>query len=213
MHRTTALLATLTTLALGCGGEVITPSQSSSATSGNGGAASSATASGAGGMTSSVASTSAGPEPAVCDDPTVFVDILGDGANQHFDASCAPIATLTLPGGAKLPPPGPPSQGSTLAVVACSAASNPVLLVYGQSLSWPGSISTAQIMYYHEGAEYDQAPTASGSLEVFTFEDVGGVVTGTFTATLVPKDPAGIPAQIKITGKFRVCRGPDVVPV
>src|SRR5512133_2723580 len=98
MQWTAAVLATFTTIALGCGGQVITPSQTSDATSGNGGAASSATASGAGGMGGSggsfAASTSTGTVPAACDDATVFVDILGDGPNQHFDASCAPEGHL-----------------------------------------------------------------------------------------------------------------------
>jgi hypothetical protein len=214
------VLATLTMIAAGCGGQVIAPSQSSDATSGSGGASATATAtaSGAGGMSgvggSSVASTSTGGAPA-CNDPTVFVDILGDGPNQHVDASCAPEAHLTLPGGAKTPPPKqpPPPASGTLTVTACPLSPNLVLLLNGQSTSWPASIANATIIYFHDGAEYDESPTESGALEVLTFEPVGGVIEGTFSATMTPKDPAGIPSKIQITGKFRVCRGPDWVPV
>lgn len=218
MQWTAAVLATFTTIALGCGGQVITPSQSSNATSGNGGAASSAAASGAGGMGGSggslVASTSTGAEPAACNDATVFVDILGDGPNQHFDASCAPEGHINYPGGAKSPPPpGPPPPGSTLVINACPTAPGLVLILGGQSSTWPASIANATVLYFHDGAEYDASPAESGALEVFTFEPVGGVIEGAFTATVAAKDPAGIPSKIQITGKFRICRGPDLVPV
>lgn len=206
MHRTAAFLATWTSLALGCGGTVITPSQSSSSTSGGDGGAS-ATASGAGG--GFVVSSSTGAPPPACNDATVFVDILGDGANQHYDASCAPEGHLLLPGGAKTPA-GPKG---TLTITTCPLAANQILVLYGASDTWPASIADASIIYYHDGAEYDVTPAGSGSLEVFTFEPVGGVIEGAFTATVASKDPTGNPGKIQINGKFRVCRGADWVPV
>ena len=209
MKWTGATLATFVTIAAGCGGTVITPSQSSNATSGNGGAS----ATGAGGMSSAggsfVVSSGTGPQPAVCNDPTVFLDILGDGANQHFDASCAPQGTLNLPGGAKTPAGAP----STLVINACTTSSSLVLVISGQSSDWPTSLGNATIIYDHDGAEYDVSPAESGALEIVTFEPVGGVIEGAFTATVASKDPNGNPAKIQITGKFRVCRGPDSIPV
>jgi hypothetical protein len=216
------LFTTLTTIALGCGGEAITPSQSSNTTSGNGGAAGSATASGAGGAGgttgvggSFASSTSTGVEPATCDGSMVFVDILGDGPDQHFDVNCAPAADLILPGGAPSPPPGPPPppQKGTLVINACPLAPASSFVISGFSGTWPASITTVDVFYYHNGAEYRESPGGGSQFEVLTFEAVGGVVTGTFTATVTPTDPAGIPAKIQITGKFRVCRGPDYVPV
>ena len=216
------LVTTFTTIALGCGGEVITPSQSSSATSGNGGAAASASATGAGGTGGTMgvggsfaSSTSTGVEPATCDASLTFVDILGDGPDQHFGASCAPGATLHLPGGAPSPPPGPPPapQKGTLVVNACPSAPVSSFMIFGFSDMWPASISSVHVIYYRNGAEYLASPSGGGQLDVLTFEAVGGVVTGTFTATVTPMDPAGIPAKIQITGKFRVCRGPDYQPV
>ncbi|MEP7126633.1 MAG: hypothetical protein ABJE95_37220 [Byssovorax sp.] len=213
MRSTAALLATLTTLALGCGGEVIVPSQSSDSGSGSGSGGASATASstastgGAGG--SVVASSSTGAPPPTCNNATVFVDILGDGANQHYDASCAPEGHLSLPGGAKTPP----SPGGSLTITTCPLAANQILVLYGASGDWPAAISDAMIIYYHDGAEYDVSPAQSGALEIVTFEPVGGVIEGAFTATVAAKDPSGNPNKIQITGKFRVCRGADWVPV
>jgi hypothetical protein len=213
-------------IALGCGGEVIIPSQSSNATSGNGGAAGSATASGAGGTMGSaggtmgvggsfVSSTSTGIQPATCDGALSFVDILGDGPDQHFDASCAPTAELILAGGPPSPPPGPPQppQKGTLVINACPPAPVSSLVISGFSDTWPASVTKLDITYSHDGAEYHGSAGGGSQLDVLTFEAVGGVVTGTFTATVIPVDPAGIPAKIQITGKFRVCRGPDYVPV
>lgn len=213
MHWTRAALATLTTLALGCGGTVVIPSQSSNATSGgDGGAASTSTASSTGGMGgaggSVVASSSTGAPPPACNDATVFVDIVGDGANQHYDASCAPEGHILQPGGAKTP-----FGGGTLTITTCPMKPNQVLVLSGASGSWPATVNDATIYYYHDGAEYDASPGAGGQLEVVTFEAVGGVIEGAFTAIVVPKDPAGMPAKIQITGKFRVCRGADWIPV
>jgi hypothetical protein len=216
MHRTVAFLATLTTLALGCGGTVITPSQSSSSTSsvtsgGDGGA--SATAGSTGGMGgaggSFAVSSSTGAPPPTCNDATVFVDILGDGANQHYDASCSPEGHILQPGGAKTPP----SPGGALTITTCSMGANQVLVLYAASASFPATVANPTIYYYHDSAEYDSTAASGGQLEVLTFEAVGGVIEGTFTTTVVPKDPAGMPAKIQITGKFRVCRGPDWYPV
>jgi hypothetical protein len=100
-----------------------------------------------------------------------------------------------------------------LTITTCPLGPNLVLVLNGASSTWPASITTATVIYYHDGAEYDASPDASGDLEVFTFEPVGGVVAGAFTLTLAPKNPAGIPAKIQIAGKFKVCRGPDWVPV
>jgi hypothetical protein len=212
MHWTEAALATLTTLALGCGGTVITPSQSSSSTSGGEGGAS-ATASSTGGMGGAggtfAVSSSTGAPPPTCDEATVFVDILGDGANQHYDASCSPEGHLLLPGGAKTPP----SPEGTLTITTCSMAANQVLVLNAAPMAWPATAANPNVYYYHDGAEYDASPGAGAKLEVLTFEPVGGVIEGTFTATVVPKNPSGIPAKIQITGKFRVCRGQDWLPV
>ncbi len=202
-----AALGLFVTIAVGCGSTVITPSQSSNATSGGASATGAGGTGGAGG--SFVASTSSGPQPIACNDPTVFLDILGDGASQHFDASCAPQGTLTLPGGAKTPAGAP----STLVINACTTSESLVLVLSGQSSDWPTSIGNATIIYQHDGAEYDVSPAESGALEIVTFEPVGGVIEGAFTATVASKDPAGNPGKIQITGKFRVCRGPDSVPV
>ncbi len=217
-----------TTFASGCGGEVILPSQSSTTTSGNGGAAGSATATatgaggtmGVGGSTMGVggsfmSSTSTGVEPATCDASLSFVDLVGDGPDQHFDASCGPLAWLLLPGGAPAPSPGPPPQPQqgTLVINACLTAPVSSLVISGFSDTWPASITKVDIVYYHAGAEYHGSAGSGSQLDVLTFEAVGGVVTGTFSATVTPVDPAGIPAKIQITGKFRVCRGPDYMPV
>jgi len=210
MRWTIAFLATLTTLALGCGGQVITPSQSSNSTSGGGESATASSTAGAGGAGGGfVVSSSTGAPPPTCNDATVFVDILGDGANQHYDASCAPEGHLLVPGGAQTPP----SPGSTLTITTCPLSANQVLVLNGSSNTWPASIANATIIYYHDGAEYDASPDQSGAFEVLTFEPVGGVIEGTFTGTLAPKNPAGIPAKIHITGKFRVCRSADWWPV
>ena len=210
MHWTRAALATLTTLALGCGGTVITPSQSSNTTSGDGGASATATSTGGtGGAGGSFAvSSSTGAPPPACNDATVFVDIVGDGANQHHDASCAPEGHVLQPGGAKTP-----YGGGTLTITTCPLATNQVLVLSAAQMSWPATAESPTIYYYHDGAEYDSTAAFGGQLEVFTFEAVGGVIEGAFTATVVPKDPAGTPSKIQITGKFRVCRGPDFVPV
>lgn len=213
MKWTGAALATFIAVAAGCGGTVVTPSQSSNSTSGNGGAGS--TASGAGGMTGAgggfVVSTSTGTQPLACNDPTVFFDIVGDGANQHFDASCAPEGHMNFPGGAKTPNP---PDGSTLVLTPCTTSSSgSVLSIYAKADTWPTSLSDVSFIYFHDGAEYDVTMAQSDDLQVFTFEQVGGVIEGAFTTTVVSKDPAGNPAKIQIAGKFRVCRGPDLIPV
>jgi hypothetical protein len=217
MRRLGALLGTATAIAVGCGGTVIIPSQSSDATSGNGGATATATAAstgGVGGAGGSIFTSSSTGSTVACNDPSVFVDIVGDGVNQHYDASCAPEAHLLLPGGAKPPPPEPPPPPSgTLTITTCTVGPSLVLVLNGQSSTWPASIASASVIYYHDGAEYDASPDASGSLDVVTFEPVGGVITGAFTVTLAPKSSTGMPAKIQIAGKFRVCRGADWVPV
>lgn len=214
MNRLGALLGTVTAIAVGCGGTVIIPSQSSDATSGAGGATATATATaastgGIGGAGGSIFTSSSTGSPVACNDPTVFVDIVGDGVNQHYDASCAPEAHLLFPGGAKTPPP----PGATLTITTCTLGPSIVLTLSGQSSDWPASVTVSSLLYYHDGAEYDASPDASSTLAVVTFEQVGGVVEGAFTLYLVPKDPAGTPAKIQIAGKFRVCHGPDWVPV
>jgi hypothetical protein len=153
-------------------------------------------------------SSSTGAPPPVCNDATVFVDILGDGANQHYDASCAPEGHVLQPGGAKTPSPG-----GTLTITTCSQGASQVLVLSVAQMSWPATAESPTIYYYHNGAEYDATAAFGGQLEVVTFEAVGGVIEGAFTATVVPKDPAGMPAKIQITGKFRVCRGADWIPV
>jgi hypothetical protein len=212
MQSTAALLVLATTLAVGCGTQVITPSQSSSATAGGGGDASTS-ASGTGGAGGGfvVSSSTGAPPPPSCNDATVFVDIVGDGANQHYDASCSPEGHLLLPGGAKTPGSG--SGGGALTITTCPLSANQVLVLYGGSTTWPATINDATVYYYHDGAEYDASPGSGAELEVLTFEPVGGMIEGTFTAIVVPKDPSGNPAKIQITGKFRVCRGGDWIPV
>jgi hypothetical protein len=207
MKWTGAALAAFITLAAGCGGTVVVPSQSSDSSSGSGNGGAGSSSSGAGG--SFTVSTSTGTQPGFCNDATVFFDIVGDGANQHFDASCSPEGHLSFPGGAKTPK-GPPT---TLVLTPCSTSNSVVLSIAAESDAWPTNVSDVTFTYYHEGAEYDVSLPQSNALEVFTFESVGGVIEGAFTTTVTSKDPAGTPGKIQITGKFRVCRGPDLIPV
>lgn len=216
------VIVTCAGLGLGCG-SVVVPDDSAGAATGSGGAggagngtAVASSASGVGGdfSTGTFTSTSGAGGSAACDDPTVFVDIEGDGALQHYDVSCAPLGYLNWPGG-PVPPPGPPPQQLTyLQIIACPNlnAGSPISIGAG-FMMWPGTATNASVSYFHGSTMYGESPATSGILDVTTLEMVGGVIEGTFTVTVAQTMSGGDPGAIKLTGKFRVCRGPDVIPV
>jgi hypothetical protein len=216
----TKLLATVACacIALGCG-SVVVPGDASGASSGSGGvdtstSAVSSSASGMGGnsstgtFTSSVTTGTGGG--AACNDATVFVEIVGDGPVQHFDASCAPEGHLVWPGGPT--PPGPPEPPTYLSISACPLAKGGGPFSIGAGyMMWPGTSNNANASYLHAGAMYSETPASSGVLEVTKLEMVGGVIEGAFTVTVASKTAGGMP--IMLAGKFRVCRGPNLIPV
>jgi hypothetical protein len=93
----------------------------------------------------------------------------------------------------------------------CPAASaNPVLLMNGYAPVWPGPTASASIQYWINGALFQSDP-GTAQIQLDTIDDVGGYLEGSFSGQLTPVGAA--PAPIKVTGKFRVCRQPDQIPV
>jgi hypothetical protein len=204
MRRLAAALLGAAAIAGGCGSAHLA-GQATGTASGSGGAIATASSTGGSGGVPSGTGTFTMP---MCNDPTVFVDILGDGPAQHIDASCAPEGSLLSAHGGR-PPPPPPPMGS-LGIVACPKAAAYVLELEAAGLWWPASTTFVTVRYQHGGAVYT---AMDGSFTVTTFGPVGGLVEGSFSATVMPPagDDAGAP--IMISGKFRVCRTPDLNPV
>lgn len=144
--------------------------------------------------------------PAVCTDSTIFFDIEGDGPLQHYDVSCKPDGYLVWPGGPK--PPGPPPEpGKNLFVNACSTQASYHLTVTTDPQLWPASGSILSASYQRSGVTYSlQGP---GTIDVTSLGPVGGVIEGTFSVLVTD----GGTSTIMLTGKFRVCREPDQIPV
>ena len=202
-------------VAAGCSGVIATGV--TGATSGSGGAATTGTTaigtggtSGTGGgLVGSGGGTTTAP---TCNDPTVFFDIEGDGPLQHFDMSCAPDGYVLHAGGAGPPPPPPPPPPTGwLVLEACPKGMAITLSLQANDASWPATGTIVSATYMSGGIQYQLF--ATGTVDVVTFGAVGEVIEGTFSAGFASTSGGDAGATLMLTGKFRVCRGPDVYPV
>jgi hypothetical protein len=52
-----------------------------------------------------------------------------------------------------------------------------------------------------------------GTVDVTLIEGVGGVIEGTFTGVFALGSAGDGGVSLVLSGNFRVCRGPDLIPV
>lgn len=195
MKHAFSMMGIAAALALGCSSAVVDPNDR-----GSGGATSShSTTSGGSGGSGGEGAFAFGPPGPACDDPSVFVEITGD-VDFNLDAGSRPtgfIANATQPDSAHLTIGSEETAGGNR--VSITAAGT----------TWPGSSNQASIWLAYDGGIYEEAPANSAAIEVTTFEMPGGLVEGSFSATLEATEPVSGPQSIQITGQFRACRAPD----
>jgi hypothetical protein len=195
-------LATIAALVLGCGSSV----EIASTTSGGGGAGGASTGTGATSTTITITTTSVTtlPPPA-CDPDSTFLEYQVDGGGlTRFDDTCAPSGFFVWPGGAD-PPGPPPPPNATLVVEACPVSDQNPVVVSGASPAWPGTSTNASLQFY------SYPPAGPATLVLVVLADVGGYLEGSFSGTIM--SPGGGPTAVEVSGKFRVCRQPDQIPV
>jgi hypothetical protein len=192
VHLRLCLLTACLALAA-CSSEAPTtgPTTSSSA-GGSAGATSSGTTGGAGG-----ASTCTG----------AFIDVKDDGGDLeidlHFTAYCGSLlGDVQLPGPVAIAPYG----ASTLVVDGCSEATaeSAFFDLMFQIPTFPGADSAAGILY-GDSMSTTWASSGPGSVTatVDVFEDVGGVVEGSYAGEVTAYGK-----KKQLSGTFRVCRVP-----
>jgi hypothetical protein len=209
-----------TALAAGCSTEIVSQHAAAGAggTSSASSTASATTATGAGGeggtsfVTSATASTGPIGDPA-CLGADLFFDILGDGAPQHFDASCSPRGHFDCGGpGGKPPPPPPPGKpppppAGFLILSACTQ--NPPIELVATMNALPGSSTGAAVATYHAqgtGEAYTTALSPDAVEVVVTgYNDIGGVIEGSYKALVTRNSGDAGPDQLELSGQFRVC--------
>lgn len=203
-------LAAIAALALGCGTSVETASTTSgggattTATTGTGGALVTSTT-----ITVTTTTVTTAPPPD-CDPATTYFDYVIDGGQVTHYGDGAPMAYFVWPGGAS-PPGPPPPPNATLVVLACAVCDAPTMTVSGTSPTWgPGVTVGATLDDYVGGVHYQSSPGAA-TLTLTTLSDVGGYLEGSFSGVLQPVGTK--PPALQVSGKFRVCRRPDQIPV
>lgn len=193
---------------------------SSTASSGSGGASSTSTGSGGAGgsVTSGTGGTGAGSTSGAGGDfhgtggtsgcSGTYIDVTGDGPSQHFTALCENTFVLGSPTG---PVAYHPTSGGfieSLIVVGCatSATGSPQLSLNVSAPSVPGTDTKATATYV-DGSQASWQSTAAGavSVTVDVYEDVGGVVEGSYTA-----DVSSGSSSKMLSGTFRVCHEWDI---
>ena len=171
----------------GCGSQVSTAAQAGSTTSGGGGAASSS---------STGTGTGTGGAPTlVCPDKSVFFDLFVDGIEQTPSASSPPVGNIFGP-----PPPKPPVGH----LVVSSGGESPGAGTIEIELDWPG-MSGGLVRYWRDGSSW----AGNNTLAVTSVGEVGGFIDGAYSADVVEDIGNTPPGQLKVHGKFRICRGPD----
>jgi hypothetical protein len=148
-----------------------------------------------------------------CNDPTIFFDINGDGPLQHFDASCTPRGHLVI-GSLGPPPPPPPSPAAGILVLeACPGGLVSLRLQTTTSGgTWPGTATIADGSYSRGGVDY-QLVAGTATVTVTSYQGMGGVIEGTFTAPFAPTSAADGGASLVLSGSFRVCHWYDEIIV
>lgn len=181
-----------------CSSEVVSPETSSgSSAGGSGGATSSSTQ---GGDTSSSTQGGAGGT-ATCTGG--FIDVDDDGTPVHFTAYCGSLLGDVHPSG---PVAVAPYGASTLVVYGCADTTlgSPLMSLMFQLPAFPGSDPKAGIIY-DDPMSTTWVSLGPGSVTaiVDVFEDVGGVVDGSFTGEVSTSATSK-----KLSGTFHVCRVP-----
>ena len=195
---------------LGCGSDGGHPSQTSAAaSSGSGGTTSTGVGGGAGAGGSDGGADAGGGGAAPCSDPTVFFEIDGDGDALRLGAECHPQGYLSH-GGVPLLDGGTPPTSDTLYLAACpTLTADTRIWIYAGSAAWPATSDHATVHYQKSGVNLDETPASGGTLDVTGLGDVGGVIEGSFSATVAAKLGDG-GAPLALTGTFRACRAPDI---
>jgi len=193
--------------ATGTGGAA---SSGSGATSGSGGASagSSGLAGGGGGLVTASSSGSSGGGGTSCAGLDTFIDVVGDGPLQHFTALCANTYVLGNPTGPVAFTPVGGGILPTLVIVGCASAAqgSPELSITESSPSAPGTDDKASAAYV-DATQAFWTSVAAGDVSVTLthYEDVGGVVEGTYDAKV---SQGG--ATKALSGSFRACHEYDI---
>ncbi|MFT3767524.1 MAG: hypothetical protein QM820_18880 [Minicystis sp.] len=180
-------------------------SASSSASSGSGGSGGSITfsssSSGNGGAFHGTGGTSG------CTDP--FIDVVGDGPAQHFTALCADTYVLGNPPGPVAYHPVGGGFIESLIITGCAStdAASPKLSLDVSAPSVPGTDTHATATYRNASQmTYSAAGANAVSVTITVYEDVGGIVEGSYSAVFA--DDAPFPDK-SLSGTFRVCHEYD----
>jgi hypothetical protein len=200
----------LAVLVFACGGTVVEPGDTSASASGTGGAGGTSASSSAaiggngGGFDPATSSASSGQGGGFASCPDTFIAIEGDGGPLQLTSGCGwgssetagPVGYLFSGGQAV----------GNLVVEGCAA--NPdtdPLLRLGATFESVPETALGQAYYVDaSGTERDSGPKGL-SMTLTTFEKVGTVIEGSFTATL---EPGGM-NELLLSGSFRVCRVED----
>lgn len=131
-----------------------------------------------------------------------FIEVKRGNTTKVLTGSCSAWRPLEGPYGEVLDP-----NGSTRVVLeACDEGT--LVDVVGWAKVLPGAATAVRVRWTTRGDGREWV-SANAALSVTDFGAVGGLIRGTFRATMTPKLNA---SAEQVTGSFGVCRGADRFP-
>ena len=203
-----SVLSSTTSGAGGTGGN-ITSAVSASGSGGAGGAGSAGSAGSGGGISfvaaTSVTSSSSGGASKCLD---AYLDVVGDGAPQHYTSMCASILVEGNPTGPVAYTPTGGGIISSLSIVGCASSSQASagLTLAISNVDVPGTDTKATASYVDAAAQgWASMGAGTVSVTIDVYEDIPGVVEGSYTAVV-----QGPSSTKTLFGGFRVCHVYDL---
>lgn len=191
-----AVLTSSTSSSSGAGGSAT--SSSSASGSGSGGAG------GAGGTiqftTSSASSTGTGVSSKCLG---TYLDVVGDGAPQHYTSLCAGSFVEGNPTGPVAYTPMGGGIISSLRIEGCASSSTPSagLNLNISNVNVPGTDTMANATYNDAGAVlWGSMGAGTVAVTIDVYEDIPGIVEGSYTAAVQSQS-----ATKMLSGTFRAC--------